>query len=86
MLEKANANVLAYCEDKGIVEPYRIRNNLLTYYTLYDESPEFPKGRFYRVTVNCGDNREIERRPLRYKKVPKFLKGKYGNRYNYKVG
>lgn len=79
MSQKNNNPILLYCEKYGIYELYKEKGNVMTYYSY------FGREGFYKVTVNVKTGKEI-RKHLRYRKVPKFLKGEYGVRYNYFVG
>lgn len=70
---------LCYCEDHGIYEVYKVKGNVITYYSYFGNEG------FYKVTHNCKTGTET-RKHLRYTKVPKFLKGEYGTKYNYFCG
>lgn len=70
---------IAYCEEHGIYEIYSEKGNIITYYSYFGSEG------FVKVTHNIKTNKE-ERKHLRYKKTPKFLRGKYGTRYNYFTG
>jgi len=77
-----NIEVLRYCEDVGIIEPYSLKGNLLTYYSLYPEG-------MYKVQHNMKTGCET-RKLLRYKNfrhLPKMFYGEYGGtKYNYYIG
>lgn len=68
-----------YCENHGIYEVYKEKGNVITYYSYYGNDG------FYKVVTNVLTGK-TERTHLRYKKVPKFLKGEHGTRYNYFTG
>ena len=70
---------LAFCEKYGIYEIYSEKGNTITYYSYFGSEG------FIKVVRNLKTGKEI-RKPLRYQKIPKFLKGKNGLRYNYFVG
>ncbi len=73
---------IGYAEDNGIYEIHKEKGNVITYYSFYGDDINYP---FIKVTHNLKTGKEIRKR-LRYKKAPKFLKGKYGTRYNYHCG
>lgn len=71
--------VLKYCERHGIYELYKENGSTITYYSYYGDEG------YFKVVRNCKTGFEV-RQHLRYKNCPKFLKGKFGVRYNYFVG
>ncbi len=76
---ESHRNVLRYCELHGIYEVYKEKYGVITYYSYYGSEG------FYKVTVDTTTGKET-RKHLKYKKVPKFLMGEHGVRYNYFVG
>ena len=74
-----NLNVLCYCENHGIYEVYSRNGNTIVYYSFFGNEG------FYKVTKNVVTGHET-RKHLRYKKIPAFLQGEYGTRYNYYTG
>lgn len=77
-----NNEALCYCEHVGIIEPYSLRGNVLTYYSLYSEG-------MYKVRHNIKTGKET-RKLLRYKNfkhLPKMFYGvNGGTKYNYMCG
>ena len=74
-----NDSTIIYCENHGIYEIYKEKGNIITYYSYFGNEG------FYKVVVNVKTKKET-RKHLRYKKVPSFLIGEYGTKYNYFVG
>lgn len=74
--------VIQYCEEHGIYELYKVKGDVITYYSYYKDGTEYP---FIKVTHNLNTGEE-KRERLRYKTTPKFLIGEHGVKYNYYCG
>ena len=72
--------ILCYCEDNGIYEIYKVRGNVIIYYSFFSGEG------IYKIVKNIKTGREI-RKLTRYKSTPKFLIAENGAlKYNYCCG
>lgn len=72
--------ILCYCEDHGIYEIYKVRGNVITYYSFFTGEG------IYKIVKNIKTGKET-RKLTRYKSTPKFLIAENGGlKYNYCCG
>ena len=72
--------VIQYCEKYGITEIYKVKGNVITYYSYFGSEG------FYKIAKDVVTGKET-RKHLKYKKAPKFLLTKEGyTKYNYFCG